>query len=152
MSKRILVADDNELMRHQIRMIVEPDPEIEFCAEAANGFEAVQKTEECHPDLGVIDFQMPVMNGLDATREIKTLASSVPVLIFALEKSAQLESAATEAGADAFLAKTEGTKRLAQVIHTLLRPSSNPSMDRNLPFNESAAQHCRPRKATPRDR
>ena len=149
--RRILVADDNERMRHQIRMILEPDPEIEICAEAANGFEAVQKTEACHPDLAVIDFQMPVMNGLDATREIKALGPSVPVLIFALEKSAQLESAATEAGADAVL-KTEGTKRLAQVIHTLLRPSSDPSMDRNTPFNGSAAQRCRPRKATPRHR
>ncbi len=71
MAKRILVADDSLLMRRQIRTILELDGDIEICAEAANGIEAVQKVQECHPDLALLDFLMPGMNGLEATREIK---------------------------------------------------------------------------------
>jgi chemotaxis response regulator CheB len=56
-------------MRRQIRTIPELDRDIEVCAEAANGLEAVQKAQECFPDLAVIDFVMPVMNGLEAMRE-----------------------------------------------------------------------------------
>jgi chemotaxis response regulator CheB len=120
MARRILIADDSELMRRQIRKILESDRDLEICAEAVDGFEAVQKVQECCPDLAVIDFQMPVMNGLEATRKIKTLMPSVPVLILALESSVQLESEGKEAGAEAVLAKAEGSKRLSQVIHSLL--------------------------------
>ena len=71
MPKRILVADDSEVIRRQVRTILEPDPAVEICAEAANGLEAVQEVQRCRPDLAVLDFLMPEMNGLEATREIK---------------------------------------------------------------------------------
>jgi len=71
MAIRVLVADDNTLIRKQIRTIVESDTELEVCAEAVNGLEAVEKAKKSSPDVAVIDFQMPVMDGLKATRKIK---------------------------------------------------------------------------------
>ena len=68
MAIRVLVADDNTLIRKQIRSIVESEVELEVCAEAANGQEALEKAQKSCPDVAGIDFQMPVMDGLKATR------------------------------------------------------------------------------------
>jgi len=121
MPKRILVADDSAVIRKQIRTILESETDIEICAEATDGLEAVRKAHECQPDLAVIDFQMPVMNGLEATRAIKKQLPTVPVLLFTVYKSPELERESKRAGADAVLSKTEGSSRLSQVVHFLLR-------------------------------
>lgn len=71
MAIRVLVADDNQVIRKEIRTIIESDEELVVCAEAVNGLEAVEKAQESCPDVAVIDFQMPVMDGLKATRRIK---------------------------------------------------------------------------------
>ena len=81
MPRRILVADDSELMRRLIRGTLELDGDIEICAEAENGIEAVRKAQQCRPDLVVMDVYMPVMNGLEATQVIKTLMPNLPVLV-----------------------------------------------------------------------
>src|SRR5437773_8725686 len=86
MAKRILVADDNELIRNQIRSILPSEKDIEVGAEAADGMEAVRKARECLPDLAVLDFRMPEMNGLEATREIKRIIPTLPVLLFTLDE------------------------------------------------------------------
>ena len=91
MAIRVLVADDNTLIRRRIRTIVESDTELEVCAEAVDGLEAVQKAQESCPDVAIIDFQMPVMDGLKATRRIKRLMPFLPILLFTLCSSPQLE-------------------------------------------------------------
>jgi len=121
MAKRILVADDSVLMRKQIRAILEFDTDLEVCAEATDGLEAVRKARECRPDLAVLDFLMPGMNGLEATREIKKLIPTLPVLLFTLDDSPQLEWESKQAGADAVLRKADGSRQLSQVIHSLLQ-------------------------------
>ena len=117
--KRILIVDDSALIRRQVRRILESQREIEVCAEAENGAEAVQKVGECHPDLVVLDVIMPVMNGLDAARAIKKLVPGLPVLLFTLDESPEIERECERAGADAILAKAQGTQ-LSRVIHRLL--------------------------------
>jgi chemotaxis response regulator CheB len=121
MAIRVLVADDSNLIRKQIRTIIESDAELEICAEAVNGLEAVQKAQEFRPDLVVIDFRMPVMDGLKATRKIKRLMPFLPILFFTLYSSPQLEWESKQAGADAVLLKVEGSTRLPGVIHSLLQ-------------------------------
>jgi CheY-like chemotaxis protein len=121
MAIRVLVADDNTFIRKQIRAIIESDVELKVCAEAANGLEAVEKAQESCPDVAVIDFQMPVMDGLKAIRKIKRLMPFLPVLLFTLYSSPQLEWESKQAGADAVLPKPEGSARLTGVIHSLLQ-------------------------------
>jgi DNA-binding NarL/FixJ family response regulator len=121
MASRILIADDNSFIRKQIRIILESDLEVEVCAEAADGLEAVQKAQECHPDVAVMDFQMPEMDGLQATRELKMRIPTLPILIFALDASPELERASKQAGADAMLPKSEGGTRLVGVVQSLVR-------------------------------
>ena len=115
---RVLIADDNALIRRQIRNILELDGSLFICAEAENGLEAVEKAQECGADVCVIDVVMPVMDGLRATREIKANAPGTRILIFAFDSSRQLEWESKQAGADAVLAK-DGSARLAAVVHGL---------------------------------
>lgn len=117
MVARILVADDSKMMRRQIRTALESDREIEICAEAENGLDAVRKARECHPDLVVIDVCMPLMNGLVATQEMKKFMPNVPVLLFTLYDSDQIRSESKRVGADAVLRKADGAVRLSRTIH-----------------------------------
>jgi DNA-binding NarL/FixJ family response regulator len=68
---RVVVADDNSLIRRQIRALLELDTDVDLCAEAVNGVDAVRTVQESHPDVVIVDFQMPLMNGLEVTRRIK---------------------------------------------------------------------------------
>jgi chemotaxis response regulator CheB len=70
--KRILVVDDSELIRQQVRKISESDQQIEVCAEAQDGAEAVRMARQYRPDLVLMDVFMPEMSGLDALCEIRT--------------------------------------------------------------------------------
>ncbi len=126
MPKRILVADDSELIRRQIRMTLELDRDIEICAEAENGLDAVRKAEEHRPDLLVIDVFMPEMNGLAAVREIKKVMPTLPVLIFTLHDSREIRIECKKAGADAVLPKADGGVHLSRTIHTLLHRQQGP--------------------------
>jgi DNA-binding NarL/FixJ family response regulator len=120
MTKRVMIVDDNLLLRRQVRTLLATDRSLEVCDEAADGIEAVQKAVECVPDLAVMDVVMPRMNGLEATRAIKRLAPTVHVLIFALDVSPQIEREGRQAGADAVLAKAKAGTQLSKLIHSLL--------------------------------
>jgi DNA-binding NarL/FixJ family response regulator len=120
MTKRILIVDDNLLLRRQVRTILAADQNIEVCAEAADGVEAIQKAVECIPDLAVMDVVMPRMNGLEATRAIKRLVPTVHILIFALDISPTVEDESKRAGADAVLSKSRAGTQLPKIIHSLL--------------------------------
>lgn len=118
--KRILIVDDSAVMRQQIRQILETQSEIEVCGEAKDGKEGLQKVAECHPDLVILDFMMPGMNGLQITREIKRTSPQLPVLLFTLHKSPEIEREGERAGADAVLPKVDGAAQLPRVIIRLL--------------------------------
>src|SRR6478736_8271782 len=87
---RVLVADDHEVMRLGIRNLLEVHPGWSVCAEASNGQEAVEKTLQFHPDVVVMDLTMPVMNGLEAAREIVRTQPEIPVILFSLHVSDDL--------------------------------------------------------------
>jgi DNA-binding NarL/FixJ family response regulator len=95
---RILVADDSPLMRSCLRKMLEQQGSWQVCCEASNGREAIDKVQQTSPDLVILDFQMPEMNGLDAAKEITRRSPEVPILMVTLHMSHQLADQARRAG------------------------------------------------------
>ena len=91
MAKTILIVDDNAYIRQMICEAFKRESDFEVCGEAENGKEAIDKGLALHPDLIVLDLSMPVMNGLDAARELKNRMPSVPLLMFTLYVDTHLE-------------------------------------------------------------
>src|SRR5690242_15524928 len=81
---RILIVDDNTVVRQQMRSVLESHSDWQVCGEAADGTEAVRKNRELHPDLVILDFSMPNMNGLRAAQEIARHTPNVPMLLFSI--------------------------------------------------------------------
>jgi two-component system, chemotaxis family, chemotaxis protein CheY len=82
MTKTILIVDDNAYIRRGLRELFKRESDFEVCGEAENGKEAIDKALALHPDLIVLDLSMPVMNGLDAARELKRLMPTVPLMMY----------------------------------------------------------------------
>jgi CheY-like chemotaxis protein len=82
--KRILIADDHESVLRRIRAMLQDDPVWEICGDAVDGREAVEKAAKLEPDLVILDFAMPRLNGLQAASEIRKLLPGVPIVMFTL--------------------------------------------------------------------
>ena len=104
---RILVVDDNPSVRRYLRCVLEQQDSWQVCDEARNGQEAVDRFRDIRPDVIVLDFQMPEMNGLDAARIITKLSPEIPILIVTLYLSKQLADEARKVGARGACAKTD---------------------------------------------
>jgi DNA-binding NarL/FixJ family response regulator len=111
---RVLIADDRWVTRRGIRALLSQLPQVEIVGEAADGQESVDMVPSCHPDVVLLDVQMPVMDGLEATRRIKSQWPSVRVVI--LTMYARYRTLALAAGADAFLLKDGTTEELQEAI------------------------------------
>jgi two-component system, chemotaxis family, protein-glutamate methylesterase/glutaminase len=103
---KVLIADDSILIRNIVKEILSSDPAIEIAGEAANGADAVAKALALRPDVVIMDIDMPLMNGLEATAEISR-ASSIPVLVFTHNSDPALPFKALERGAADFLLKPD---------------------------------------------
>jgi DNA-binding NarL/FixJ family response regulator len=95
---RILVADDSPAIRRCLRGLLDQHDDWRVCDEASNGKEAVERFREAKPDLIVIDFQMPEMNGMDAARHIVELSPKTPILMETIHLSKQLTEEARKVG------------------------------------------------------
>ena len=124
---RILIADDREAIRKQVSMILSARPDLEVCAEAATGEEAVEKTRELNPDMVILDITMPVMNGLEAARTIRSLGLNVPILVLTVHKSKQLEEEAKKIGVQGYVAKADASQSLLGAVDRGLRFYSSES-------------------------
>lgn len=120
MTARILIADDNPHVRHALRNLIEQDPEWRVCGEAVDGKDAVHKARQLTPDLIVLDFLMPGMNGLEAAREISKAVPDVPILMCTMYVSRQLTEVAKRSGLQGTVPKS-GVHQLAQGVRALLR-------------------------------
>jgi DNA-binding NarL/FixJ family response regulator len=95
---RILVVDDSHLMRRCLRTLLEQQESWRVCSEASNGREAIERAQQTAPDVIVLDFHMPEMNGLDAAKEIRRRTPEVPILMVTLHMSPQLADQAKRVG------------------------------------------------------
>ena len=121
MSLRILVADDHEIVRRGLKELLEEPAGWTVCAEAANGREAVELAIKTRPDVAVLDFSMPELNGLEATRRIRQAAPKVEVLVFTMHESEELIREVLAAGARGYLLKSDATRQLIPAVESLAR-------------------------------
>jgi DNA-binding NarL/FixJ family response regulator len=117
---RILIVDDNLFLRQQLRNLICQHDGWEICGEASDGFDAVHKAQELSPDVVVMDLSMPVMNGLRATREIRSKAPSTPIIMFSMYLSPHFSNAARDAGARGIVSKLH-PQEIIRGIEELLR-------------------------------
>lgn len=122
MSKlRILVADDHEIVRRGLVSVLKGHPEWEICAEVNNGREAVAKAKELKPDIAIVDIGMPILNGLEATRQISRQNLNTRVLILTITDAEELVRTVLEAGARGFLLKSDAAQDLIAAVEALQR-------------------------------
>jgi len=113
---RILIVDDNEHVRKRLRgLLVSADTSFLVCGEAANGREAVTKTQELTPDVLILDLAMPGMDGITAAREISRRAPGLAIFLYTLHNSRQLEIEAKNAGISHVVSKP-GIGRLITLL------------------------------------
>jgi DNA-binding NarL/FixJ family response regulator len=118
---RILIADDQEAIRKRVSAIIKARPNLEVCAEATNGSEAVKKAQESNPDLIVLDITMPEVNGLDVARKIKAFAPDTPIVILTVHRSKQLMEEAKIIGVRGYVTKAEAGQNLLTAIDAVLQ-------------------------------
>jgi two-component system, NarL family, invasion response regulator UvrY len=104
---RILVVDDNPAVRHYLRAILEQQSTWQVSGEARTGEEALCRVKEAPPDVILLDFQMPDLNGLDIAREIQRFCPSIPILMVTVHMSNQLAAAAKAVGIRGACAKSD---------------------------------------------
>lgn len=130
---RVLIVDDLPQVRQGLAIMLElaarsASPKVEVIGEAQNGNEAVQQARTLHPDVILMDLEMPVMDGYEATCRIKAEQPVVRVIILSIHAGSAEQDRAQAAGADGFVVKGASTKTLLNAI--LGKPESNHSLEK----------------------
>jgi DNA-binding NarL/FixJ family response regulator len=120
----ILIADDSPVIRRSLRGLIANHKELTICGEAENGEEAIEKAHKLKPDLILMDFSMPLMNGLDAATQLKKDSPRVPIVMLTMFKDKFLEDRAYKAGVSLVLSKEESMARVADYARILLKPDA----------------------------
>jgi DNA-binding NarL/FixJ family response regulator len=118
-SIKVLLADDHAVVRQGTRELLEREKGIDVVAEASDGKEAVQLTIKERPDVVVMDFAMPKLNGIEATRQIKAVAPGIAILVLTAYDSDQYIFAFLEAGAAGYLLKDVQVDELVEAIRAV---------------------------------
>ena len=121
---RILIAEDRESMRTALKAVFVLRPNWVVCGEAQDAKEVVAKAMELHPDLIVMDFKMHHSDGLTAASDILRLMPAIPIVMFTLYKTDELEAAAKMVGIRCVIGKEDGVRTLLRAIETELKPQN----------------------------
>jgi DNA-binding NarL/FixJ family response regulator len=158
---RVVIADDQALMRAGFRLILEAEPDIELAGEAADGAEAVRVTEAISPDVVIMDVRMPGMNGIEATRALTEAGSAARVIMLTTFDMDEYVYDALLAGASGFLLKDSPPEQLIAGIRAACRGESllSPAITRRMietfiarPRSSVTAPDRRLALLTPRER
>ncbi len=157
MPVRILVADDHQVVRTGLRILLESKTGWQVCAEAANGREAVEKAGQLKPDVAVLDIGMPLFNGVEATRQIRKLSPQTEILILTMHDSELLIQEVLAAGAHGYILKDDADRNLVAAVDALRRHKpylssrvsesvSNPAGGDSIAFSPSSRNRLTPRE------
>jgi len=113
---RILVADDFEAWRVQVRHLLQAESEWQIVAEAADGLEAIRKALELHPDIALLDLSMPHVNGLEAGETILKALPEVKIIFLTMNNDKEVRAAALSMGAKGYVLKANASRELVPTI------------------------------------
>lgn len=120
MAHTVVIVDDNAAMRKALCRLFKTAGEFRICGEASSGGEAVELVRRLKPDLIVLDLCMPGMNGLETARELKSLNSSAPIILYSMNSAEIAAREARAAGVAALVSKAEGIKTLITKARVVL--------------------------------
>jgi DNA-binding NarL/FixJ family response regulator len=115
MPRTVLVADDNPTIRKMLCQMFEREDDYDLCAEAENGKQAIELAIQCRPDLIILDLSMPVMNGLDAARELKRLMPDTPIILFTQHSDLSTRLGITNLTIDRIVSKNDASSLMGHV-------------------------------------
>jgi two-component system nitrate/nitrite response regulator NarL len=118
---RCLLVDDYESVRMGVAAILSSRPNIQICGEASNGQEAIEKARELKPDLIILDVTMPVLDGINSAKEIRTFLPEVPILFFSMHDGVYLVHETKMAGGQGFVNKTDARATLLDAVDALAK-------------------------------
>jgi DNA-binding NarL/FixJ family response regulator len=115
---KVLLADDHLMMRNGLRKMIDEEDDLMVVAEASNGNEAVQLANETNPDVIIMDVNMPVMDGIEATRQITLKGLSARIIGLSFHEKKDVSRALLEAGASTYLTKSDVFETLCATIRS----------------------------------
>jgi len=121
---RLLLADDHTLVRHGLRRVLESNSNWQVVGEASDGREAVRLAEEHKPDVAIIDVAMPLMNGIEATRQITKRSPATRVLVLSMHSDEAYVTQILKAGAAGYLLKDSADVDLLQAVRVVSQGKS----------------------------
>jgi DNA-binding NarL/FixJ family response regulator len=113
---RILIADDHSVVRAGLRSLLESRPGWQVCAESSDGRDAVDKAAKLKPDVAVLDIGMPLLNGVEATRQIRLASPATEILILTMHESDDLVQQVVQAGARGYILKDDADRALLAAV------------------------------------
>lgn len=117
----ILIVDDHFVVREGLRSLIDRQPGMAVIAEATNGAEGVERYEELHPHVTIMDLRMPVLGGVEATRRIRAKSPAAKILVLTSFEGDEDVHAAFEAGASGYLLKHSSGDQIVPAIHALMK-------------------------------
>jgi DNA-binding NarL/FixJ family response regulator len=127
---RVLIADDHESVRKGLCKILELRGDIDTCAEASDGEEAVSLMQQVNPDLVILDLSMPHCTGFEAAQKIRELSPDTPILFFSIHETPELIAHAEKIGVLGFIRKTDPAATVLKAVDAALRKITSYPTDR----------------------
>src|SRR5260370_26512780 len=134
---RILMGDEQEIVRQGIRSLFDLQTDWEICGEAVDGLDAIEKSKHLKPDIILLDVSMPHLNGLDAARVIRKEVPESKILMVSQHDAAYMSQRALEVGARGYVAKSELSRQLLAAVESLIHDGQPPGIGSDQPPQKS---------------
>jgi two-component system, NarL family, response regulator NreC len=128
---RVLIVDDHAFIRRGVQTLLQPYPEWELIGEAGNGNDAIRMVDELNPEVVLMDVTMPGMNGIEATRLIRSGHPNVKIILLTLHESSEVLRSGFRAGANGYLLKADAEEELMKALRVVTGDGSyiSPKID-----------------------